>query len=79
MTMAKERSFGAIIAALRGANKMTLAQVAAELGVSVQYVHGLERGRRPNPGWRTVQRLADLFGVSTDDLRTFDAPTGAKK
>ena len=42
---------------------------AAELvGVPVQYLCDLERGRNTNPSLTTLQRLATAYGIGVDDL-----------
>lgn len=53
---------------LREAAGLSVAELAAKLGVSRQAVHQLEAGRA-QPAWETVQRLADVLGLSTEDLR----------
>ncbi len=39
-------------------------------GVPVETIRAIETGRRLDPGWSTVQALANALGVPTDELRT---------
>lgn len=51
----------------RNAAKMSGEQVARQIGVSVQTYYNWEQGRN-EPGARKIKLLADLFGVSVDEL-----------
>lgn len=57
---------GAVIRALRKSRRMTLAQVAAKLGITVPYLHDIEHDRRG--GARHREAIATLFGVHPSEL-----------
>jgi transcriptional regulator with XRE-family HTH domain len=60
--------FGEKLRALRKRNGLTLRQLAAMLGHSSHsYVTNLERGER-KPSAEMAVKIADLFGVTTDQL-----------
>lgn len=60
--------FGEKLRALRVRRGMTLKELAGELGMSAHgYVSEIERGKK-TPTVELVLKVADLFGVSTDEL-----------
>ena len=50
----------------QGINKSALARMA---GVNHMTVDNVETGRREDPQWSTVVRLADALGLSLDEVR----------
>ena len=60
---------------LRQRNGMTQQALADALGASTSAVQKWERGQS-EPNTRTLQRMADLFGVSLDELCDHHAPEG---
>ena len=50
-----------------GLSQYRLAQLA---GMRSQQVNHLEAGKRRDPAWSTVQKLARALAVSTEELRT---------
>lgn len=52
---------------LRQKRGMTQQELAVLLGVSVSAIQKWERGQA-EPNARTLQRMADIFGVSMDEL-----------
>ena len=58
---------GPIIEAARKALGLTLAEVGYALGVTRQYVHAWESGRR-NPGPKHLAALAEVLGLQVTDL-----------
>jgi transcriptional regulator with XRE-family HTH domain len=69
---AEERAFGAaigqVIAQRRTSANVTGQALASLAGVSVDGLRKLETGRVPDPGFRTVIRIADSLGLSLDQL-----------
>ena len=55
------------IAKLRSARGMTQDELSAKLFVSRDLVSKWETGAR-RPDWRTVEKMADVFGVTPDDI-----------
>ena len=66
---------GPIIKAARKARRLTLAEVGDTLGVTRQYVHAWEAGRR-NPGPKHLAKLADVLGL--DVLELLPSPRAAQ-
>lgn len=65
---AKPLTFGQRLRELRAAAGLTQAQLAERAGVPHSYYGDLERGRRPNPQWDTVRRLAAALGVTPNNF-----------
>lgn len=59
---------GAVLRAARG--DRSLAEVAAESGISPETLRKIETGRIPTPAFFTVAALAQTLGLSLDDLVT---------
>jgi transcriptional regulator with XRE-family HTH domain len=73
----QERERGAALgAALRQARgARAVREVAAAAGVAEETVRKIERGAVPTPALFTVAAIADVLGVTLDDLvRTVQAP-----
>jgi transcriptional regulator with XRE-family HTH domain len=60
------RQLGAALRQARGS--ATLGAVAAAAGVSVETLRKIEMGRIPTPAFFTVAAVADVLGLSLDDL-----------
>jgi transcriptional regulator with XRE-family HTH domain len=60
------RRLGAVLRQARGS--VTLGSVAAAAGVSVETLRKIETGRIPTPAFFTVAAVADVLGLSLDDL-----------
>lgn len=60
--------FPAKLRALIAGAGLSVSEVARRLGVKRATVYHLLAGKHV-PSWPVVQRVADLFGVSTDSLR----------
>ena len=58
---------GPIIKSARQARELTLAEVGDTLGVTRQYVHAWDAGRR-NPGPKHLDKLAEVLGLQVTDL-----------
>ena len=52
---------------LRESHGLTLTELAYLIGVTPSYISKLERGTR-NPSLRVLQKLADLFGCTIDEI-----------
>ena len=69
---ADERAFGTelgrVIAERRKEAKMSGQALAEDARLSVDGLRKLETGRVPDPGFRTVLRLAQSLGVTLDQL-----------
>lgn len=63
------------LAHLRAARDLTMGELAAKAGVSVETVRKLERGLTPHPQLRTLHRVARALEVPIDTL--LDAYEGA--
>jgi len=63
----KAPEFGRRLAALRNARGWTQAELAERLGATVKTVTYFER-EATNPTHKTLERLADIFGVSPGEL-----------
>lgn len=57
---------------LRAAAGLTQLALAEASGLSRDYVQALETGRRPDPSWSTVRRLAAALGVGVEDFTRHD-------
>jgi transcriptional regulator with XRE-family HTH domain len=68
------RRLGAVLRQARGS--ASLGEVAAAAGVSIETLRKIETGRIPTPAFFTVAALADVLGLSLDDLSTGFAPAG---
>ena len=60
------RSLGALLRQARGA--ASLGEVAAAAGVSVETLRKIETGRIPTPAFFTVAAVANVLGLSLDQL-----------
>ena len=60
-------SFGDFLRARRTDRGLTLADVAAEIEISVPYLSRIERDRERAPGDELIRRLARVLDVSEDD------------
>lgn len=63
----KEESMGAVIASLRKQHNMTQLELAEQMGVTDKAVSKWERNLSC-PDIASLPKLAELFGVSVDDL-----------
>lgn len=61
-------SLAATLRTLRAQKKLTLQEVADQLGVSKPHVWELEKGKSQNPSAETLLKLSRLFSVSIDTL-----------
>ncbi len=62
---------------LRKKRGLTLLEVAEEVGISGAYLSLLERGLRKHPSETVLNRLADLYGVTPNQVRKpHPTPTG---
>ena len=52
---------------IRTARKWSQGEIARSLKVHKSYISGIENGKR-NPTLATIQKLAEAFGVSADEL-----------
>jgi transcriptional regulator with XRE-family HTH domain len=67
-TVPQPSSFAARLRQLRKRTGISAYRLAKMSGLSPQAVNRLEAGER-EPTWNTVQRLADVLSVSTEDFR----------
>ncbi|MEU9986804.1 helix-turn-helix domain-containing protein [Streptomyces sp. NPDC007971] len=65
---------GQLLREARGGRSM--AEVAAEAGVSAETLRKIETGRAPTPAFFTVAALAGVLGLSMDELVALCAPVG---
>ena len=70
------RRLGAALRQARGS--ATLGEVAAAAGVSVETLRKIEMGRIPTPAFFTVAAVADVLGLSLDDLSAGFATPGGR-
>ncbi len=61
---------------LRKEKKLNQFDVAKSLGINPQYYSMIERGAR-TPGFSLAKKIADLFGVSVDDLFFANTPNNS--
>ena len=61
-------SFATRLHELRVAKRLSLQQVANQVGISKAHVWNLEKGQADNPSMELVVKLADLFRVRVADL-----------
>ncbi|MGE3876186.1 MAG: helix-turn-helix domain-containing protein [Parvibaculaceae bacterium] len=59
--------FGERMRKLRIERKVTLKEMADEIGVSSAYLSALEHGKRGRPGWHLLQRIISYFNVIWDE------------
>jgi transcriptional regulator with XRE-family HTH domain len=59
--------FGERMRKLRTARKVTLKEMASEIGVSSAYLSALEHGKRGRPGWHLLQRIISYFNIIWDE------------
>lgn len=52
----------------RNKTKMTQCQLAEKSGLSQAYINELENGRKLNPSYMVLTKLADALGISTSEL-----------
>src|ERR1051325_9481258 len=55
--------FGERMRRLRAERKVTLKEMAEEIGVSSAYLSALEHGKRGRPGWHLLQRILSYFNI----------------
>ena len=60
--------FGKHLRELRGARKLTLKDMARDLGVSAAYLSALEHGNRGRPSSGFVQQISAYFNLAWDDV-----------
>lgn len=65
---------GQLLREARGARSM--AEIAAEAGLSAETLRKIETGRAPTPAFFTVAALAGVLGLSMDELVTRCALVG---
>ncbi|MET8584580.1 helix-turn-helix transcriptional regulator [Streptomyces collinus] len=65
---------GQLLRESRGGRSM--AEVAAEAGVSAETLRKIETGRAPTPAFFTIAALARVLGLSMDELALWCAPVG---
>ena len=70
------KRLGAVLRQARGS--VALGSVAAAAGVSVETLRKIETGRIPTPAFFTVAAVADVLGLSLDDLCAVSGGTGSK-
>jgi transcriptional regulator with XRE-family HTH domain len=61
------KTIGAAVRAAREAKGLTQRAVAKTVGMTVPQLSNLEAGTPPNPGWKTVVKLARAVGLSLDE------------
>jgi transcriptional regulator with XRE-family HTH domain len=66
---------GALLREARG--DRSLADVAADAGISAETLRKIETGRIPTPAFFTVSALAETLGLSLDALVTAATPPAA--
>ena len=59
--------FGERMRKLRAERKVTLKEMASEIGVSSAYLSALEHGKRGRPGWHLLQRIISYFNIIWDE------------
>ena len=62
-----KKKMGAKIAALQKDRKLTQEQLAEKIGVTVQYLGTIERGKA-NTTLNRLDKIADVLGCESDDL-----------
>ena len=65
-----KKKIGAKIAELRKSRKMTQEQLAEKVGVTVQYLGTMERGKA-NTTLNRLDKIAEVLGCSTDEFIFF--------
>jgi HTH-type transcriptional regulator, competence development regulator len=63
-----DKSFGEFLRALRQARGLTLRQVEEQIRVSNAYLSQIERGERGIPNLKILNKLAEVYGVSVEEL-----------
>jgi transcriptional regulator with XRE-family HTH domain len=58
----------------RGRRKLSREELAARAGLSEDGIASVEQGRRPNPGFFTVAKIAAALKISLDRLLTDPKP-----
>lgn len=84
---ARVTTLGEKVRQLRKGRQWTLKSLAHQTGLSQSYLSAIEKGKRPNPSFCAVVRLADALGVplvyfvdeevSTEHERRDDSHSGA--
>lgn len=64
--------FGEKVRSLRKVKKVTLKQMAEDLGVSSAYFSALEHGHRGRPGAGLVQQISGYFDLIWDDAEVLE-------
>ena len=75
--MATDNSFGRNLKAARNALKWSQDKLAAEAGIVKSYISELERGVKPVPPWKTIERLAASLQTSPQALLPSDGATAS--
>lgn len=74
----KKKTLGMMIAALRKENEMTQLDLAEKMGVTDKAVSKWERDLSC-PDVNTIPKLAEVFGISVDELMQIKAQSEEKK
>lgn len=61
--------FGRRLRALREAAGLSLAELGERSGLNKDHLWQLEVGRRADPSWQTLTRLADALGLGIEAFR----------
>lgn len=60
--------FSSYLKNLRLSQNLTLREVEAKSGISISYIHLLEKGAKKSPNISILNKLADVYGVSVSDF-----------
>lgn len=63
---------GELVNLSRELKKMSLRDLEKKSGVSNALISQIEKGHVPNPGFRTISKIADALGVSLKRLAETD-------
>jgi len=69
-------TFAQLVRYYRQERGITQQQIAQQAGLSASYMTLLETGRRKNPSWRTVLKLAEAFGLNARERRALIRSAG---
>jgi transcriptional regulator with XRE-family HTH domain len=70
------RRLGLALRAARGARSM--AEVSGAAGISAETLRKIETGRIPTPAFVTIAALAEVLGLSLDELAATALDTGPR-